>query len=240
MPQQNGRVERKFATLYGRVQAMLNDAKLMPSLQKKLWAEAANTATLLENHITWNSQDTSTFLQFRGKGEKIVLSTSLHKFGEICICTDHSKSIKSKLSLHGKWCMFLGYAEDHAKGTYRLLNLDTCGLILWRDVAFMNNVYGDWAQVKNPAIIDLWTHHEESDGVIKDNQNNKPSIDKDDECSAPSDKYEHLEEIEDSDSNYKPEDDDDEESNDDTNVNVQKSSSNTRLKNALKKIGYII
>jgi hypothetical protein len=27
-PQQNGKVERKFATLYGRVQAMINDAEL--------------------------------------------------------------------------------------------------------------------------------------------------------------------------------------------------------------------
>ena len=56
MPQQNGRVEHKFATLYGWVQAMLNDAKLMPSLRKKLWAEAANTATLLENHVMQNPQ----------------------------------------------------------------------------------------------------------------------------------------------------------------------------------------
>ena len=100
----------------------------------------------------------------------------------------------------------------------------------------MNKVYGDWAQVKNPAIIDLWTHHEESDDVTKDNQNNKPSIDKDDELSAPSNKHEDLEEIEVSNSNYKPKDDDDEKSNDDANVNKQQPSNNTRLKNALKKL----
>ena len=104
---------------------MLNDAKLMPSLRKKLWAEAANTATLLKNHVMQKSQDTSAFSQFCWKGEKIILSTSLHKFGEICICTDNSKPIKSKLSLHGKLCMFLGYTEDHAKGTYCPLNVNT-------------------------------------------------------------------------------------------------------------------
>ncbi len=48
-PQQNGRVERKFATMYGKVRAMLNDAKLTAALRKKLWAKAANTSTILEN-----------------------------------------------------------------------------------------------------------------------------------------------------------------------------------------------
>ncbi len=48
-PQQNGQVERKFATMYGKVQAMLNDAKLIAALHKKLWAKAANAATILKN-----------------------------------------------------------------------------------------------------------------------------------------------------------------------------------------------
>ena len=49
-PQQNGKVERKFATLYGRMRAMLLGCKHMKtSDRKQLWAEAANLATDLNN-----------------------------------------------------------------------------------------------------------------------------------------------------------------------------------------------
>jgi hypothetical protein len=41
-PQHNGRVERTFATLFGRMRSMLNGAKLTSSLRKGLWAECAN------------------------------------------------------------------------------------------------------------------------------------------------------------------------------------------------------
>ena len=48
-PQQNGRIERKFATLYGRVRAMLKEVG--GTFKKKLWAEPANTATDLDNML---------------------------------------------------------------------------------------------------------------------------------------------------------------------------------------------
>jgi len=48
-PQQNGKVERKFATLYGRVQSMMNGARFTQSLRQGLWAECAMTATMNEN-----------------------------------------------------------------------------------------------------------------------------------------------------------------------------------------------
>ena len=38
-PQQNGKVERKFATLYGRVKSMFNAAILDGDLRNGLWAE---------------------------------------------------------------------------------------------------------------------------------------------------------------------------------------------------------
>ena len=40
-PQFNGRIERKFATLYGRVRYMLNKARLTQDLCSKCWAECA-------------------------------------------------------------------------------------------------------------------------------------------------------------------------------------------------------
>ena len=51
-PQQNGRIERKFATLYGRVRAMFIGAGIKGRLRKLLWAEAMNTAIDLDNIMT--------------------------------------------------------------------------------------------------------------------------------------------------------------------------------------------
>ena len=41
-PQQNGVVERIFATSYGRILAMMNEAVLTGDLRRSLWSEAAN------------------------------------------------------------------------------------------------------------------------------------------------------------------------------------------------------
>ena len=48
-PHQNGKVERRFATLYGRVRAMLNGARLTKKLRGSLWTECARTATYQDN-----------------------------------------------------------------------------------------------------------------------------------------------------------------------------------------------
>ena len=50
-PQQNGKVKRKFVTLYGKVRSALNAAKLKPFLCFGLWAECAKTMTKQENMI---------------------------------------------------------------------------------------------------------------------------------------------------------------------------------------------
>ena len=48
-PQQNGKCERKFATLYGKVRSMLNGARLTPNLRHGLWTECAACETMEEN-----------------------------------------------------------------------------------------------------------------------------------------------------------------------------------------------
>ena len=48
-PQHNGRVERKFQTLYNRVCAMLNAARLTQSMRNNLWAERTRTTTSQQN-----------------------------------------------------------------------------------------------------------------------------------------------------------------------------------------------
>jgi hypothetical protein len=58
-PQQNGKLERKFATLYGKVCSMLNAAGFSQALHHALWAQAAKTTTHLENIIVDETGNTS-------------------------------------------------------------------------------------------------------------------------------------------------------------------------------------
>ena len=44
-PQKNGRVERKFQTVYGQIRAMLAGSGFSRKIHLQLWTEAANTAT---------------------------------------------------------------------------------------------------------------------------------------------------------------------------------------------------
>jgi hypothetical protein len=48
-PQQNGKIERKFATMWSKVQSMLNTASIPWSIRTKLWAQCAKYCTDLEN-----------------------------------------------------------------------------------------------------------------------------------------------------------------------------------------------
>ena len=48
-PQQNGVVERAFATLIGRGRAMMNHARFTVNKRREMWCEAAQTATVLDN-----------------------------------------------------------------------------------------------------------------------------------------------------------------------------------------------
>ena len=67
MPQQNGCIKQKFATLFNQVCAMLNGEKFNAYLQNGLWAKAANTIMLLENNLLTLNRNLSPFQQFLGR-----------------------------------------------------------------------------------------------------------------------------------------------------------------------------
>ena len=60
-PHQNGRMERKFATLYERVRSMMIDTGIKEDLRQKLWAEAANINVDLNNILVNNKKDKSSY-----------------------------------------------------------------------------------------------------------------------------------------------------------------------------------
>ena len=148
-PQQNGRVERKFATLYGRMRAMLQGSKIEGSLKRQLWAEAANTATDLDNILVKYKESKNSFQKFYKNKKKSIISTT-RIFGEMVVVTNRSL-VKAKLADRGKVCVWLGYAADHAAGTHRVWNPETNKVILTRDVLFLRKSYGDWAEEKQES-----------------------------------------------------------------------------------------
>ena len=135
-PEQNGRVERKFATLYGRMRAMMS---AMPKQgTNTLWTEAAETATDLDNLIVRQGETKNSYQKFYGDDKKCFATMdNLKTFGEEVVVANRSK-IKAKLCDRGKKCLWLGYAKNRSSDTYRLYNPKTRSIILSRDVTFLN------------------------------------------------------------------------------------------------------
>ena len=96
---------------------MLNRGSDATYLQSGLWAEAGNTAMLLENNLVTPQRTLSPFQPIFGKGKKNVL-TSLQKFGEMYIATYKDNSHWAKLANHGTSIIWVGYTENHPAGTY--------------------------------------------------------------------------------------------------------------------------
>jgi hypothetical protein len=110
-PQQNGRVERKFQTFFGRIRAMLNSAGLKDHLRSGIWAECAMTVTYLSNITSIKEKMICPYqLLF---GNKPRIPESLKYFGEIGVVTT-KKDIQGKLTNRGTPYMFMGYSINHA------------------------------------------------------------------------------------------------------------------------------
>ena len=137
-PQQNGVVERAFATLKGRARSMLNFAGMQGAKRIQLWCEAAGTATKITNILVKNNHD-------KCAHEKVYdqLPSYAHKlrvFGEIGIISNTGE-IQTATQDRGIKCIFLGYAEDHSSDVYRFYNMQTGKVKLSRDVIWINKTY---------------------------------------------------------------------------------------------------
>jgi hypothetical protein len=113
--QRNGKVERKFQTFFGRIRAILNNARLEEGLRSGVWAECARTTTFLSNVTALKSRAMCPFqLMF---GSKPKLPSSLKIFGEMGVVTTKD-DFQSKLKNRGLTYMFVGYSVDHANNAY--------------------------------------------------------------------------------------------------------------------------
>ena len=143
-PQQNGRVERGFATLYGQVRSMLNAARLNKEFRRGLWAKCACTACDLDNLDCDNKAGKPCYTEFYGKDYKAF--PFLRKFGEIGIVTQ-GDAIKSKLVNRGVACLYLGHADNHSAEVSRFMKLSTKRVIRSCDVKWLIKTFKEY---KNP------------------------------------------------------------------------------------------
>jgi hypothetical protein len=120
---------------------------------KRLWAEAANTVTDLSNMLLKQGETTNSFHKFFGKGVKsIIPMNSAKTFGEMVVVANRN-NVKAKLDDCGKMCIWLGYAKDHAIGTYRVYNPKMNKVSLTRDVTFLRESHNDWVAEEEPASV---------------------------------------------------------------------------------------
>ena len=95
-PQQNGKVERTFATLYSRMRAMMEAAGFEYDQQIELWREAASTATKLSNVMVTKSTKKSPHERFFGIKPNIL--DNQRTFRELgVVTTNPGSTIKGKI-----------------------------------------------------------------------------------------------------------------------------------------------
>jgi hypothetical protein len=151
-PQQNGKIERKFATLWGKVRAMLNSAKLPWNLRNRLWAQCANLATQLENILVTNN--TTPYKLMNDSDPSWI--NNLHSFGELAIVHDGANSqISGKLKDKGLITMFVGYPPNHSGEVCQFLKLGTNTLIASRTAIFIHKTYQEYFNLKSTDVSTL-------------------------------------------------------------------------------------
>jgi Reverse transcriptase (RNA-dependent DNA polymerase) len=142
-PQQNGKVERKYATLYGKVRAMLNAARLTRRLKNGLWTHCAKLATQLENVIVKPTDNKTAAERLYGNNPNWI--NNLHIFGEVAMIA-YRRNIKAKLVNRGYPSLFMGYSDNHAEGVFIFFKLSTEEIIMSRDVIWLNQHYKEYMQ----------------------------------------------------------------------------------------------
>ena len=151
-PQQNGVVERAFATMLGKTRAIMNGAGFDEKKRHLFWTEAANTITHLEN-ITIRKGNTRTpYYLFYGKDAPYT--KYLQVFGQLGIVKVLQPT--NKLSDKGLKAIFVGYANKHAGNVYRFVNPNTNRIILSRDVKWLSKRYGEEKNVKPLFVPTKW------------------------------------------------------------------------------------
>ena len=119
---------------------MLNWAGVTKEKRERLWSEAMNHATKLDGILVTRNKPVMNDMALFGKQPNWI--DKLKRFGEVGIVKTLKKG--NMVANRGLVGMFVGYADDHTQGTYRMMNLDTWKVVLSRDVNWLDISYGDY------------------------------------------------------------------------------------------------
>lgn len=87
---------------------------------------------MMEN-ILAKSDGESVYQKCKLKTSSPIYSKKLNFFGEICVVKDTGDKIKVKLKNRGTLVFVVGYPQDCAEGTFRILKLNTRRVVIRRD-----------------------------------------------------------------------------------------------------------
>ena len=148
-PQQNGVVEKTFATLYDKVGTIWNFVHIQGKIHNTLWAECKKTATDLDTILYGKENMENYHTKMFKKNPDFV--THLQIFGEIGIVLSHKQIGRiSKISNKGKEAFFVGYATDHTSDVYHICNPSTKRIKISRDVRWIGKFYNDRHPIEIP------------------------------------------------------------------------------------------
>jgi hypothetical protein len=117
-PQQNGKIERKVATLHEKMRAMLNEAQFTWPLRRNMWAYAALLVTKLDTILLCPEMGTTPHELFYGT--QPVWINHLRTFGKIAI-VKHPTKMQSKIKNEGFPGIYVGM-QMIIKEKYMLLH----------------------------------------------------------------------------------------------------------------------
>ena len=141
-PQQNGKAERAFATIWGKMRSCMIHAGFTQKMKENLFAEVINTLTCLHNVQCDKRSEESPHLKSYGCQPK--WAKKLRTIGEIGIVKGLGRT--GKLESRGRGCIMVGYQNMGQERSYRMYNLETRRLLISRNVTWLNQLYGEYAQ----------------------------------------------------------------------------------------------
>ena len=145
-------------------------------LKYKLCAEGANRTTVLDNILVVNSDDLNAYEKYYGREPTFL--PKLRTFGEVGVVLDRQK-MKNKLASRGYNSIFVGYAQQHAVGVYRMYNIDTRRISLTRDVRWTNTMIGDLTKRELTMAQGESSGRENNDDDINDDPPSPDTTDED-------------------------------------------------------------
>ena len=138
-PQRNGVVERRFVTDFDRALAAMNTAGMSEADRGRLWPEICKTMSQMTNVVMNSRRDKPPDELFYGKPCANLLRHAVQpgRIGYV----PKVKRAKGNLENRGNKCIFVGYADNHSRDTYRMYNPVTKRLtetrhVTWADFEF--------------------------------------------------------------------------------------------------------